>query len=64
MRKIIVKTTGTGSVKVEAEGFVGQSCERTLKGFLQRMGGEQSDPELLPEYYQPETDQNFEQEMN
>jgi len=57
MAKLILKTTGTGQVKMEAEGFQGPTCEKTINAFVTRMGSSVAESEPLPEYYNavPET---------
>ena len=43
----------TGTVKVEANGFKGGSCEEATK-FLNELFGEATSKELKDEYYQEE----------
>ena len=52
-KKVIVKLGKDGSVKVEAEGFVGSSCEDATK-FIDDIFGKPTDKKLKPEYYQEE----------
>jgi len=52
-KKVIVRLGKDGSVKVEAEGFVGRSCEEATK-FLDELFGQPTDRQLKSEYYQDE----------
>lgn len=50
MQKIIVKILSDGSMKVEAEGYTGNSCEEATK-FLKTLGDIESEAQK-PEYFE------------
>lgn len=50
MEKIIVKILPNGSIKVEAEGYSGNSCEEATK-FLKALGTVEGETQK-PEYYE------------
>ena len=47
-----------GKVRIEAEGYVGPSCEKAVRFFQQGLGGTEIYAEQKPEYFvSPETEQ-------
>jgi len=52
-KRVVIRLGKDGSVKVEAEGFTGQSCEEATK-FLDTLFGSPAERDLKPEYFQQE----------
>jgi acylphosphatase len=50
MEKIIVKLLPDGSIKIEAEGYTGNTCQEATR-FLERIGTV-SGENIKPEYYE------------
>lgn len=50
--KLIITINKDGSIKVEADGFIGPVCEKEVLEFISAFGGETTHEEHKPEYYQ------------
>ena len=53
MKQVTITVDAVGGVKIDAEGFVGNTCDDATKVFAQAFAGEQTDRQEKPEYYQP-----------
>jgi hypothetical protein len=58
MPEIIVDITPAGSVKIDANGFVGEGCAAATEKLELVLGGGQKKQDKKPEYYAPATTQN------
>jgi len=55
-KQIRVRLGPKGEIKVQAEGFKGESCEEATK-FLEKLFGEKTDMSFTDEYYEEELSQ-------
>ena len=51
MKRVIITIAKTGGIVVNAEGFVGDSCEKAVT-FLQDLLGNPINKDYKPEYYE------------
>lgn len=51
MAKIVVRCSPNGTVKVEADGVVGSSCQNITKPLIDALGSE-GDSSMKPEFYE------------
>lgn len=58
MAEIIVDISAAGSVKMDAQGFQGTSCEDATQRLELVLGGGPKKVDKKPEYYAPATTQN------
>lgn len=52
MKQVTIKVDVFGNTKVDAEGFVGNTCATATKPFLTALQGKTAAEELKPEYHQ------------
>lgn len=50
-RRVVVAVSPLGTVKIDAQGFVGNSCENATKAFEEVFAGNTS-RDYKPEYYE------------
>jgi hypothetical protein len=56
MKQVNIVIDATGKVKIEAEGFLGSSCDDATKVFEEAFAkGAKSDKEYKPEYWQADS---------
>lgn len=51
-KEIVTRIDKLGNIKVDANGFVGNTCADATKNYLLAVGGSQNETKK-PEYYQP-----------
>lgn len=49
-----MKISKLGDIKIDAEGFVGESCENATKAVELALAGKQESKDHKPEYYESE----------
>lgn len=53
MKKLKFIIGNDGTVKIDAEGFQGNECDKVIQPFLQVLSKERPKEILKPEYHQP-----------
>lgn len=53
---ITMYISGDGQVEIETSGYHGKQCEKTTNQLLVSLGGQVTDQNKKPEYYDPEED--------
>lgn len=59
MKQVTIKFDAVGNTQIEADGFVGNTCEDATKVFEDAFGGVEQGREQKPEYHQPVTDEDM-----
>lgn len=54
-KSIEIKFDAFGNTKIDAQGFVGNSCAVETGAYLNVLRGDKTDETKKPEYYQPNT---------
>ena len=63
MPRLIFTASENGKLQMSVEGMPGANCVKVAEAFANRLGAPIGVPDLTPEYYAMETDQDLQQEM-
>jgi hypothetical protein len=64
MTKLVFTSGPDGRFKMTVEGHQGEGCLKIAQNFANKMGVPLGEPELLPEFYNPELGTDYQQETN